>query len=197
MLTLCSLAACRSVTTTANGALDAGTDAGECIGVTPMTEAGTCPVVPQGGRVCDLTDIASGWCYAPDCPPSAGCYAYGSRAGETCFPICGAGDASVPRQVACVALGSCVTDSDCHGALPHICQNCPLSPQGEASDGCAHWVCNAGQCEVGYCKPDLSCQAGLGCPSYYLAPVDRSCTTDGDCVLVDHVATCCLTSRRP
>ncbi len=158
-----------------------------------MTEAGTCPVIPTNGVVCDLTDIASGWCYAPDCPASAGCSGYGAGPRETCFPVCGAHDAGVSRQAACVMQGLCATDTDCQGSLPHICPSCPLNPQGEASNGCAHWVCNVGQCEVVYCPPGLSCQAGLGCPSYYLPPVDRRCTQDPDCVLVDHVETCCLT----
>jgi hypothetical protein len=109
--------------------------------------------------------------------------------------VCGACDKAVPREVACVAQGNCVTDSDCKGSLPHICQNCPLTPQGQGSKGCAHWVCKAGQCQVGYCPSGLSCQAGLGCPSYYLRPLDRSCKSDGDCVLADHVANCCLTVK--
>jgi hypothetical protein len=54
-------------------------------------------------------------------------------------------------------------------------------------------VCKAGQCEVGYCPEGLSCEGWLGCPGYYLPLVDRTCTTDQDCVLVPHVASCCVT----
>jgi hypothetical protein len=187
----CSLTACRSVASTAEGALDAGTDTSACARVVAMTDGETCPVVPASGIVCDLTDIASGWCSAADCPPRSGCCSYTFRPGETCFSVCG-DCAGVPGDEACVAEGTCATDSDCQGSLPHICKNCPLSPDGQASQGCAHWMCNAGRCEVGYCAPGLSCQAGRGCPSYYLPPVNRTCTTAADCALVDHLQSCCL-----
>ena len=203
-----ALCACRdsSIAARADGP-DAQAGGPACTRVVPTTDAGSCPVMPPNGILCDLTEVASGLCGAPGCPSNAchGCSSeaggacfcgYGGNSVEVCFPLCESScDPGQPPQNSCLALGSCVTAADCQGALPHICQNCPLSPQGEASDGCAHWVCNAGQCEVGYCKPGLSCQAGLGCPSYYLAPVDRSCTNDGDCVLVDHTATCCLSIK--
>ena len=87
ILAIVGLAACRGTAATSNGDTpDAGGDAGACIRVMPRTEAGTCPVVPPGGVVCDFTEIASGWCHAPDCPASEGCCAYGVPNGqsETC-----------------------------------------------------------------------------------------------------------------
>ncbi len=181
------LAACRSggPASSVNGG-----DAGSCARLAPTTDGGTCPVAPSDGVVCDLTDIASGWCGAADCPQSVGCCGFGVHPGETCFAECGV---CTSRQHDCVTQGACATDSDCSGTLPHICQNCPLDPSGQGSKGCAHWTCNAGQCEVAYCRPGLVCQAGKGCPSYYLPQLDRSCSTDGDCVVVMHAQSCCTT----
>jgi hypothetical protein len=98
----------------------------------------------------------------------------------------------VPRDVACVAKGACVADSDCKGSLPHICETCPLTPDGRGSKGCAHWTCKRGQCEVAYCAAELTCPGGHGCPSYYLPAVDHSCSTAADCTLVDHMQDCCV-----
>ncbi len=191
---LCVLTACRGAAMAVDGATsDAGADAHACTPVVPMTEAGTCPVLPRTSTVCDSTDTASGWCTASDCPVAGGCCAYGEHADETCFSVCGSCDtAAVTRAQACVSQGNCMTDSDCRGSLPHICQNCPLSTEGAASQGCAHWTCKAGLCEVAYCPSGLSCMAGRGCPSYYLPSFDRSCGAAADCVLIEHTKNCCL-----
>jgi hypothetical protein len=194
ILTMWALTACQDASKSQAEAADAGGDAGSCARVVAKTEAGTCPVVPPTGVVCDLTDIASGWCSAPDCPSRSGCCGYGAHSGETCFLVCG-DCGTVPRQTACVTQGSCTTDSDCQGSLPHICRNCPLSPNGQGSRGCAHWTCKAGQCEVDYCEQGLFCQAGRGCPAYYLPPIDRSCSAAADCALVDYHQNCCLTVK--
>ncbi len=103
-----------------------GMSGGACKAAVPTTSGGTCPVLPSNGLVCDLTDVASGWCSAPDCAGTAGCCSYTVNPHETCFSVCGS-CASVPRDVACVTQGTCVADSDCIGSLPHICQNCPLA----------------------------------------------------------------------
>ena len=42
---------------------------------------------------------------------------------------------------------SCVTASNCHGALPDLCRVC-----ANGGDGCAHWACVSGQCEINYCQ---------------------------------------------
>jgi hypothetical protein len=191
ILALCVLVGCKAADPSAGGGpeVDAGTDG--CARVVPTTEAGTCPVVPASGVVCNRNDTASGWCGAADCPTSAGCGGFGAGPGEICFLLCGGNDAGPSRETACVAQGACTTDTDCQGSLPRVCQNCPLSPDGQASQGCAHWTCVEGQCQVAYCPAAVSCQTGQGCPSYYLPPVDRSCGSDTDCVLVEHVASCC------
>lgn len=41
---------------------------------------------------------------------------------------------------------SCMTATDCTGALPALCQLC-----ADGSAGCAHFTCVAGQCQVAYC----------------------------------------------
>jgi hypothetical protein len=173
-----------------DGVAPPGTSGGSCKVAVSTTNGGACPVLPSNGLICDLTDIASVWCSAPDCSGAAGCCSYTVQSNETCFSICGS-CASVPRDVACVTQGTCVADSDCNGSLPHICQNCPLTPDGRGSQGCAHWTCARGQCEVAYCEAGLTCPGGHGCPSYYLPPVDRSCDTAADCTLVDHTQSCC------
>ncbi len=181
---LICLSACRSTSS--------GGGSSTCKPVVLTADSGTCPVMPAGGALCDLSDVPSEWCESPDCPSSVGCCAYGTHGGETCFPTCGA-CGQVPRQVACVAEGSCTTNADCRGSLPHICQSCPLTPDGQGSQGCAHWVCKAGQCEVAYCAPGLVCSGGQGCPAYYLPPVEQSCSVDADCALVAFPQTCCTT----
>ena len=192
LLVLCVLVGCKAADVSGGSGqqMDAGADG--CTPVVPTTEAGTCPVTPENGLVCDCADTASGWCGASDCPASAGCAAFGEGPGEICFSVCGTNDAGPSRETACFAQGACTTDTDCQGSLPHICQSCPLSPDGQESQGCAHWTCVEGQCQVAYCPAGLSCPAGQGCPAYYLPPVDRSCSSDTDCVLVDHVASCCV-----
>lgn len=44
------------------GDADASDAAGACNRVVPRTEAGTCPVMPPGGVLCDRSDIAPQWC---------------------------------------------------------------------------------------------------------------------------------------
>jgi hypothetical protein len=191
-LALFVLVGCKAAEPSAVGGpeVDAGADG--CARVVPMTEAGTCPVLPANGVVCNRNDTASGWCGAADCRAAAGCAAFGEGPGEICFSVCGANEAGASRQTACFAQGACTTNTDCQGSLPHICQTCPLGSDGQASEACAHWSCVEGQCQVAYCPAGLTCLASQGCPSYYLPPVDRSCSRDTDCVLVDHVTSCCV-----
>ncbi len=40
----------------------------------------------------------------------------------------------------------CANASDCQGALPALCQQCP-----DGSSGCAHFECVAAKCEIAYC----------------------------------------------
>ncbi len=207
----CSLTGCHAATTgeISDGSSDAsGSVSGDekeavtisdgqagspsCPAVHATTDSGTCPVTPPNGALCDLSETPSGFCGAPDCAPNAGCCGSSVQPGQTCFSTCGP---CPSRDVACVAAGACQKDSDCQGALPHLCQNCPLAPDGQPSQGCAHWTCNAGQCEVDYCPSGLVCAGWQGCPSYYLPSVDRTCGADTDCTLVDHVVSCCVTTR--
>jgi hypothetical protein len=156
ILALCGLIGCRGMPSAPDGGAPPGTSDGACKSAVPTMNSVTCPVLPPDGLACDLTDIASGWCSAPDCGQAVGCCSYAQHSNETCFSICGS-CASMPRDVACVTQGTCVADSDCNGSLPHICQNCPLTPDGRGSQGCAHWICTRSQCEVAYCEAGFSC----------------------------------------
>jgi hypothetical protein len=62
-------------------------------------------------------------------------------------------DASLPNEDASMpddaATGTCTTAADCHGALPALCKVCLGSPT--TGDGCAHFSCVNGTCEIVYC----------------------------------------------
>ncbi len=63
-----------------------------------------------------------------------------------CDPIrCPAGEHWDRSSCSCVA--GCLTASDCHGALPALCRVC-----ADGTDGCAHFECVAGACEIAYCN---------------------------------------------
>ena len=47
----------------------------------------------------------------------------------------------------CQCAPGCRMAADCHGALPSLCRVCP-----NGSDGCAHFECVAGTCEIAYCR---------------------------------------------
>jgi hypothetical protein len=162
-----------------------------CTAVHPRTESGTCPMLPSSGLLCDLSNTPSGFCGAPDCPAANGCCAFAEQPSqrEICFPACAPCPA---RSAACVPQGVCQTAADCQGALPHICQTCAVDSKGVAAQGCAHWECTAGRCEVAYCPSGLVCTGGQGCPSYYLPALDRTCNGDADCVIVRHQVSCCM-----
>ncbi len=179
-LAFLALAACRS---DGNAALNDAGDAGTCTTVVPRTEGGACPISPPDGLLCDYAEAPSGFCGARDCP-SQGCCTQ-VIPGETCFGSCGECSPGL-----CFTQGPCTTASDCQGTLPHVCQSCALDTNGQGSQGCAHWICGAGLCQVAYCKPGLVCPDGSGCPSYYLPAVDRACGTAADCALVHHQDGC-------
>jgi hypothetical protein len=40
----------------------------------------------------------------------------------------------------------CLTVADCPKYLPALCMLCT-----DGSAGCAHWICNAGTCQMVYC----------------------------------------------
>jgi Chaperone of endosialidase len=42
--------------------------------------------------------------------------------------------------------GGCRQAADCRGPLPTFCQFCP-----DGSNGCAHWECRGGVCEIAFC----------------------------------------------
>jgi len=66
------------------------------------------------------------------------------------------GDGSIGSSENAVT-SSCKTASDCHGALPDLCEVC-----SGGGSGCAHWECESGKCEIGYC-PKPECTTASDC----------------------------------
>ena len=63
--------------------------------------------------------------------------------------LCIQGDHFDTTVCGCVPNASanpCNSATDCTGALPALCQQC-----ADGSNGCAHFTCAAGQCQVAYC----------------------------------------------
>jgi hypothetical protein len=67
---------------------------------------------------------------------------------------------------------SCVTASNCHGALPDLCRVC-----ANGGDGCAHWACVSRKCEIEYCAPE--CVTATDCHGA-LPQLCRVCANGGD-----------------
>ena len=172
-LILTCLSACTASSELRSVDAGAGVDAAICRPVPP----GTCPVVPPTAMICPDTRASS--CAASSTADQI-CFTSATPDGKCAPPVC------IPR-------GACQTASDCQGILPHDCQSCPLAPDGTGGEGCAHWVCNAGQCDVGYCDWGAVCVPAVAdCPSFYFR-FDRSCSTNADCVLATHhgIEHCC------
>jgi hypothetical protein len=63
-----------------------------------------------------------------------------------CDPlVCPAGEHWDSTQCKCVP--GCSTAADCSGPLPDLCMVCD-----GGGNGCAHWACVAGACQVAYCQ---------------------------------------------
>jgi CheY-like chemotaxis protein len=160
-----------------------------CAQLTPTTASGSCPVMPVRGEICTPPRT-------PDCGSRASC-AYPTTtaaSAQYCRPVC-ADQSGVcpPEPTACITLRRCQTAVDCMGDLPQDCRVCPLSPDGVETIACAHWVCDAGVCAVGYCENQstLTCPGGHGCPAYSYPALDQACTQDTDCVVESHFVNCC------
>ena len=67
--------------------------------------------------------------------------------------------------------GSCQTASDCSGVLPMFCRIC-----ADGSNGCAHWSCASGQCQVATCET----AAAPGCAQESDCGQGQSCQ-NGSC----------------
>lgn len=159
-----------------------------CAQVMPTTPAGTCPVMPTNGEICTPPRL-------PDCGSRGTCVYSTTSDGvaQYCPLVCGdQNHACPPASAVCIPLGSCQTAADCKGDLPEDCRVCPLSPDGVETTACAHWICDAGTCAVGYCEnqPNLSCPGGHGCPEYYFPVLDKACTQDMDCIVESHIVGC-------
>ncbi len=87
----------------------------------------SCALVCTNGQTqCSGNEVQtcqnSAWVNTTDC----------SASGDTC------------QNGQCVV--GCQTAANCTGPLPQVCQVCT-----DGSDGCAHWACVAGKCEITYC----------------------------------------------
>jgi hypothetical protein len=132
------------------------------------TDGGTVPMDPcsthadqtscQGDGADQCTWIALGLsCQAGATCPSGVCQQSGGGCICEC-PACLAGQSCPPCSCSCGSAGStcipplppaaCSTAADCHGALPALCMVC-----ANGGNGCAHFVCDQGQCQVAYCGP--------------------------------------------
>jgi hypothetical protein len=86
--------------------------------------------------------------------------------------------AAVDPQVSTESASSCVTASNCRGPLPNLCKVC-----GDGSDGCAHWACVSGQCQIEYCAPE--CVTAADCHGA-LPALCRTCS-NGEWGCAHHV----------
>jgi hypothetical protein len=109
----------------------------------PTPDAGKCvsePGGPCGGFTQDPCTCAPGSRCVPNRIPDVP----GTCA--VCDPIeCPAGETW--DRALCECVPGCITAVDCHGALPDLCRVC-----AGGGDGCAHWTCVSGQCEIAYCQ---------------------------------------------
>ncbi|MHB1843412.1 MAG: hypothetical protein ACYCWW_01080 [Deltaproteobacteria bacterium] len=81
---------------------------------------------------------------------------------------CGVGSVSGPRSAvsqqglsSSTSSQSCQSAADCSGMLPDFCRVC-----ADGSNGCAHWDCLSGACQVATCEaapPPASCQLESDC----------------------------------
>lgn len=169
---------------------------------------GQCQRLRERGESCaEPSDLClTGWCIAGVCdlvgaPAGAECVDYGGgdcQADLMCRPI-------DPGEVAgiCVARGGagapCEDMGDC--VAGHYCADQVCAPQlpdgaecpggsdacvsGECTEGgCGHFIGGIGEgadCSSGYCRPDLSCDAGV-CRKVSVVPLGGDCSDYSACV---------------
>ena len=90
-------------------------------------------------------------------------------------------------------VGRCTSASQCRGALPMLCKVC-----GDGSDGCAHWACVAGKCEIAYCAaPPPECTKASDCHGALPQICERCASGGSACAHFACVAGKCETEICP
>jgi len=120
----------------------------------------TCPIQPGVGG-----STGAGGSTSVTCLYNGVNYPAGTIPANTCCTCSADGSIACANNTACNNQGTggssgvggatgtsgCVTAADCKGALPALCELCT-----DGSDGCAHFTCKSGSCEIAYCE-NASC----------------------------------------
>ncbi len=109
----------------------------------PANDAGPSPCVDNG------VSHANGTSWTCSNDACGGCFCENGAIGHTTIACAldggsGSADAAPPPPV---DAAECAVATDCKGALPQVCQLCT-----NGSNGCAHFACNAGVCEIVTCQ---------------------------------------------
>jgi hypothetical protein len=136
----CTAMACAAVGGSSGVGGSTGTDC-TCTGPAPGAPTVQCWDGSIGGPVCEKSSAGTcGWTVR-SCPPQPGTGGASGAGGST-------------------GISSCSTAADCKGAVPALCEQC-----ADGSNGCAHFVCNSGSCQIAYCDTISCLYSGV----YYVA----------------------------